>query len=123
MGMRICLHTIWPIAPNFVGGTERFLIETSKSLRKYGFDPFILCSNTTKQTEIEGVPVVGSIPSAYLEALRLQANDPIKFLKHSFYSERASIKGAIRLSSYVRQQLAEVSYDILHLNTCFSIFV
>jgi glycosyltransferase involved in cell wall biosynthesis len=115
--LRICLHTLWPVDPYFVGGTERFLVDTAKSLTRYGFDAFILCSNTTHFTRIESVPVVGCIPSEYASLIVSYRNDPRAFIAGELYGKPASKQSVLALSNYVQAQLQSVSFDIVHLNT------
>ena len=42
--MKVCLHTNYSITPDYIGGTERFLITLSKELKCLGFEPFIVLS-------------------------------------------------------------------------------
>ncbi|MET1416834.1 glycosyltransferase family 4 protein, partial [Roseibium sp. HPY-6] len=117
LSLRICLHTIWPIKTLFVGGTERFIIDTAKALKRYGFDVFVLCSNTTYQTEIEGVDVFGCIPRIYQNRLTGFENNPNKLIKEILYGEDSTINSIRSLNEFVRLQLQEYSFDIVHLNT------
>ncbi len=115
--MRICFHTVWPISPNFIGGTERFVIDAAKSLRRYGFDCFVLCSNPERKLTIEGVEVFGSIPEPVRSALNSFRNNAFYAIKKTYYSQSTFTESAEALSKYVERQLESVKFDFVHLNT------
>ena len=114
--MRICLHTAWSLRANFIGGTERFLIELAKELQILGFEPFVLCSNLQPKLNIEGVEVRGHIPRCH-QAL-FQQTDPniAEYMRGAVYNQAPTKAAFEHISAYVQEQLAGVEADIFHLN-------
>lgn len=115
--MRICLHTLWLISPERVGGTERFLIDVSKELKALGHDPFILCPSLDPHIEIEGIDVIGYIPEAYRkEYVRMGANASGFMLKRLDRTD-ITVEDLKELSLFVEKQLASIEADVIHLNS------
>ncbi|WP_081963802.1 glycosyltransferase family 4 protein [Hoeflea sp. BAL378] len=114
--IRICLHTAWSVPANFIGGTERFLIELAKELKVLGFDPFVVCSNLQRELDIEGVEVRGRIPAEFQTHYRKTDPNIAAFMKDAVYNQEAS-KGAFRhISTYVQKQIEDVEADLFHFN-------
>jgi len=118
--MRICLHTIFCIEQNFIGGTERFLIDLSKELSALGHKPFIVCSSMSKRTEIEGIEVFGRIPEYVQPAFNKYSFFSSNFLKKEIIGAPYSLDSLKRISKYTTAQLSEFKADIFHLNSFVS---
>ncbi len=115
--MKICLHTIWEISHNYIGGTERFLINFSKELQLLGHDPFIVCTSKTRECIIEGVKVLGR----YSEKLEDYPYFSSKFIKNEIIGETYSEDSLKRLSVYTLSQIEGIEADIFHFNSFISV--
>ena len=67
--MRVLLHTQWGLKENFVGGTERFVINLAKGIKKRGDEAFVVCSNLEDLILVEGVQVYGMVPLEYRDKI------------------------------------------------------
>ena len=114
--VRICLHTAWSLPSNFIGGTERFLIELAKELRILGFDAFVVCSNLQPIIDVEGIEVRGRVPRDCLESFVRTDPNIAMYMSEMVYSQLPSKKAFQHISKYVEDQLSEVEADIFHLN-------
>ena len=115
--MKICFHSFWDITHDFIGGTERFLIELSKELQVLGYSPFIVCSGGDIETMIQGVPVYGILPPQYLKSFARYGEAKPKFLRENFVKENSYEQGLKKLADYVQFQVSGFDFDILHLNS------
>lgn len=114
--MKILLHTCWGLEKGFIGGTERFIINLAKSLRKRGEDAFVVCSNLEEKMQIEGVPVLGIVPEEYSEKIKSYGYANENFFKNEVIGEKVSCDSMKSFSNYVFNQLKEFKIDIVHLN-------
>jgi glycosyltransferase involved in cell wall biosynthesis len=114
--MRICLHTIREISPGFIGGTERLMVEFAKELNLIGHDAFIVCSGQQLDLSIDGVSIVQSVPSAFVDAYRRHGTANSGFLNQVIMNGEINEVGLRALGEYVDAQLEEIQTDILHLN-------
>lgn len=114
--VRICLHTAWSLRANFIGGTERFLIELAKELRILGFDPFVVCSNLQPEIDVEGVQVRGSVPDEYRTPFVQTDPNIAEYMRKNVYNQTPSKVAFRHVSAYVQEQLRDVEADIFHLN-------
>lgn len=115
--MKICFHTNFSVTPNYIGGTERFLVKISKEMINLGHEPFIVCSNFIEETEVEGIKVIGRIPDKYKDRIRLYENFSSAFLKNEIFDESDYMGSLKRLSEYTEMQLEGIEADIYHLNS------
>ena len=115
--MDVCLHTFWDITHDFIGGTERFLIELSKELKALGYRPFIVCSGNNVKTNIEGVPVFGVLPPKYVKSFVSYGEAKSSFLHDNFSNNKTFLQGLKELGDYVNYQTSCFSYDVVHLNS------
>ncbi len=113
----ICLHTLWNLRSDFIGGTERFLIDLCKELNVLGHQSFIVCSNLNPHTKIEGVSVLGRVPPSHQDRLIKYGDDFASFARDHIYPARACVAAYKEVSSYVKDQLRDLEFDILHLNS------
>src|SRR3989344_4720810 len=67
--MKVLFHLGWGLTPDFVGGTERFVLNLAKGIRARGADAFIVCSNLEEEQVIEGITVYGRVPPPYNDRL------------------------------------------------------
>jgi len=114
--MNICLHTFWDITHNFIGGTERFLIELSKELKILGFNPFIVCTGDNTYHKIQGVDVYARIPGEYKEAYYRHGEAKVALFSEIFKKKNVQLS-LNNISRYINNQLFEFEYDVLHLNS------
>ena len=84
--IRVCLHTAWSVPADFIGGTERFLIELAKELKILGFEPFVVCSNLQRELDIEGVEVRGRIPVEFQTHYRNTDPNVAAFMSDMVYN-------------------------------------
>lgn len=115
--MRICLHTIREVAPDFVGGTERLLVELAKELAYLGHEPFILSSGLRGDLLIDGVPLIQKIPDQYKKWYLKYGVANSAFLNSVVMGGSASEQGLRSLGQYVDDQLRDTDADIIHLNS------
>ncbi len=115
--MRICLHTFWSIEQNFIGGTERFIIELCKELNVLGFDAFIVCSGEKSKKIVDGVPVFSALPDWARSDFSEFGEAKAKLFKRLFVEGRTRRQGLVRLARYAEEQLEGFDYDLLHLNS------
>ncbi len=115
--MKICLHTFWDITHDFIGGTERFLIELSKELRLLGFQPFIVCTGDNVKTRIQGVDVFGIIPEKYRKSFSEFGEAKLGLLDDIFVRNKTTKDGLQEFADYVSHQLDHFEYDVVHLNS------
>jgi|GEM_PF-2291303 len=115
--MEICFHTNFEITPNYIGGTERFLIKISKELKALGHDPFIVCSRLDEEIYIEGIKVIGCIPSKYKRPFEKYSFFSSSFLKNEIIGKQFSVDSLKRLSDYTAEQLSGIKSDVFHLNS------
>jgi hypothetical protein len=118
--MRICLHTLWLISPDRVGGTERFLIDVSKELKALGHDPFILCPSLKETSDVEGIEVKGWIPQKYHDTFIKMGANASGFMLKRLEKGNVSVDDLHEISYFVEQQLAQVDADVIHLNSFLS---
>lgn len=118
--MRICLHTLWLISPERVGGTERFLIDVSKELKALGHEPFILCPSLQEKTDVEGVEVRGWIPQNYRDTFVEMGANASGFMLKRLEKGKVILEDLHEISNFVTQQLAQVDADVIHLNSFLS---
>ena len=114
--IRICLHTAWSVPANFIGGTERFLIELAKELKVLGFNPFIVCSNLQRELDIEGVEVRGRIPAEFQSHYRKTDPNIAAFMSGAVYNQHASKEAFRHISAYVQKQIDGIDADLFHFN-------
>ncbi|MDX8355863.1 glycosyltransferase family 4 protein [Cognatiyoonia sp. IB215182] len=110
------MHTAWGLRQDFIGGTERFLIDLAKELRTFGFDAFVVCSNMQPEIEVEGVKVIGRVPESFQEEFRSSDPNIAEFMRSAVYRDTASAQSLRNVSNYVEEQLQGIDADILHLN-------
>lgn len=115
--MKICFHTNFSVTPNYIGGTERFLIKICKEMVNLGHEPFIVCSSFIEEIEVEGIKVIGRIPDKYKDKIKLYENFSSIFLKNEIFDETDYIGSLKRLSEYTEMQLDGIEADIYHLNS------
>jgi len=115
--MKILIHSAWGIQPDFVGGTERFILDLAKGFQKKGAEVFIVCSNLQEEIEIEGVRVIGIIPKKYKRLIIKYGYANEKFFKQEIICEPFSIDSIKRFSQYVSQQLESFDVDVVILNS------
>lgn len=115
--MRICLHTFWEVTHDFIGGTERFLIELSKELRSLGYEAYIACTGPAGCYSVEGIDVIASVPEAYGERLAKYGSAKPAFLQAEIIKGDDWNGGLQRLSAFVQQQLVQQTADVFHLNS------
>lgn len=119
--MKVCLHTTHQITQNYIGGTERFLIKIAKELKLLGWDTFIVCSSTTPVTYVEEVKVLGKIPKEYCKNVVKYHKFNYDFLKREVLDNHVHpYETALKLSSYVSQQLEGIEADLYHFNSFLS---
>lgn len=115
--MNIVIHIPWGITKNFVGGTERFAINLAKGLNSKGQNAIIVCSNVEKLISIEGVDVIGIIPTKYANRVKKYGYANELFFKNEIIGEIFCEDSIRRFSDYVYEQIKELDCDILHLNS------
>ena len=117
LSMDICLHTIWEIKDNFIGGTERFLVDIGKELQALGHNPTIVCSSLNAKYFVEGVRVVGYIPERYRSSYsKYESANPDFFRNEVVVSDSVS-KSLRQLSKYSEEQLRGIQANVFHLNS------
>ena len=114
--MRVCLHMLWSLEPNFIGGTERFVVELAKELKILGLSPFVLCTGPNDRGIVEGVEVVRAIPKRYHSALSAHGAAKADFFQSEIFSKKPWDDGLKALGEFVEEQISFVDYDILHFN-------
>ncbi len=115
--MKICLHTFWDISHDFIGGTERFLIELAKELKALGYQSFIACTGNDVETTIQGVPVYGVLPPKYLNSFAFHGESKPAFLYENFVEGKAFVDGLKELAEYTEFQVNQFDSDLIHLNS------
>lgn len=115
--MKICFHTNFSVTPNYIGGTERFLVKICKEMINLGHEPFIVCSSFIENITVEGIKVIGRIPNKYKESMRNYENFSSAFLKNEIFDESDYFGSLKRLSEYTEEQLEGIEADIYHLNS------
>ncbi|MCG8466427.1 MAG: glycosyltransferase [Xanthomonadales bacterium] len=115
--MDICLHTIWDIQHDFIGGTERFLVELSKELNLLGHNSFIVCTGDNTKKEIQGVPVYGFIPCDYKKSYSKYGEAKLSYLRENFVQGKSYIEGLKSLAKYTQNQVSQIPHDVIHLNS------
>lgn len=115
--MRICLHTVRDLAPDFVGGTERLLVDLAKELTILGHEPFVVASGIRDEFSIDGVPIIHRLPSGFREKYLREGQANSNFLAHAVMREGDVESKLRRLGRYVDQQLQSINCDALHLNS------
>lgn len=115
--MRICLHTVREVGPNFIGGTERLLIETAKELAALGHEPFIVSTGLRGEIEIEGIPLIQKTPEPYAKRYLAYGFANSAFITSEIMGGMTLDSGLRALGSYVDAQLKGVRADIIHLNS------
>ena len=115
--MRICLHTIREIAPSFIGGTERLLVELAKELTHLGHEPFLLSSGLRDELQIEGIPLVQKVPDSYKRPYMKYGMANSAFITSEVMGGEASDAGLRALGEYVDAQLKDIDADVIHLNS------
>jgi len=114
--MRVCIHTAWDVRRNFIGGTERFIVELSTELKKLGFTPFIVCTGDETEQFIGGIPVYGTAPH-YGRVFRSLGEAKVPFMRQAFGFSNNMESTMKRFASYVKAQVQQFDFDILHLNS------
>ena len=117
--MKILLHVPWGIKKDFIGGTERFVINLAKGLNSKGHEAFIVCSNIEKVIFIEGVAVNGFIPEKFRKAVKKYGYANENFIKNEILGGRVNMDSLMVFSKFVSDQIENYDYDILHLNGFF----
>ena len=113
---KIALHTLWSLKTDFIGGTERFLVEFSKELTALGHEPYIVCSNLQPEMRIEGIRVIGRVPDD-LKPLYVECGTNIaEFVRRGIFDKPAGSDAFRKISEYVHRQLSGLEADIVHLN-------
>jgi len=122
--MRVLLHTQWGLKENFVGGTERFVINLAKGIKKRGDEAFVVCSNLEDLILVEGVQVYGMVPLKYRDKIMKYGYANEHFFKNEIIGHKIDFNSISLFSSYVWAQLHEFNFDIAHLNSflCCSLF-
>lgn len=115
--MRICIHTVREINRNYIGGTERLLLELAKELQILGCDPFIVCSGKENPFAIEGVPIIHKVPKTHRKDYDRFGIANSKFLKEVVFRASNVERGLRNLGDYTDAQLENVNADIYHLNS------
>jgi glycosyltransferase involved in cell wall biosynthesis len=115
--MKICLHTIREISPQYVGGTERFMLELAKSLKKLGHFPFIICTGNKKEFELEGVKVAHRIPSGLMEKYKMHGFGNTAFITRFIADADSPVERLSQLGEYTDKQLNSIDADVFHLNS------
>jgi len=96
--MKALIHTAWGIPPNFIGGTERFVINLAKGLRRRDVDAFVVCSNLDEKIEIEGVPVFGTVPKEYISGVEKFGYANERFFKELIVGEQLTRESLTRFA-------------------------
>ncbi len=119
--MDICLHTTNQVSQNYIGGTERFLIKVAKELKILGWNPFIVCSSNIEQSYVEGIKVIGRLPSPFFKNIHKYKVFNSSFLKNEVvgYVDNAN-EVARKVSDYTMMQLDGINADVYHLNSFLS---
>ena len=117
--MKILLHTHWGIEKNFIGGTERFILDLAKGIKARGDVPFIVCSNLEELIFIEGIPIYGIVPKTFKEKIEVFGSANENFFKEKIVKEKVTKKSLKRFSQYVFSQIKNFDFDIAHLNSFF----
>ena len=115
--MRICLHTVRDLAPDFVGGTERLLVDLAKELTILGHEPFVVASGIRDEFSIDGVPIVHRLPHGFRNEYLREGQANSNFLANAVMQEGDVESKLQRLGRYVDQQLESINRDALHLNS------
>lgn len=115
--MRVCLHTIWDIKHDFIGGTERFLVDLSKELKALGYYPFIVCTGAAERRHVEGIEVLSTIPSEFANTISKYGNNIKTFFREEIFSSRDRNRSLMALSRFVYGQISQFPADIYHLNS------
>ena len=118
--MRVCLHTIWDIKHDFIGGTERFLVDLGKELQALGYRPVIACTGLADRTRVEGIEVVSLVPQRYLNKFEIYGGDTKSFLKSEVFSRKNKFDALNFLSEFVAEQLSNIEADVFHINSFVS---
>ncbi len=118
--MHICIHTFWNINKNFVGGTERFILELSKELINLGHPVHVVCTGETNNQVIDGVNVHSRIPSWARAAYSEYGEAKPDLLRHLFCGRPRSLTDLRTFSKFVLDQVDEFEFDILHVNSIAS---
>lgn len=121
MPFNICLHTNFCVTPDYIGGTERFLISLAKELKILGFEPFIVCSSLIPKAVIENIPVYGIIPNLYRKYFQDNGFFSSKILHDKIFTESLLINNLKKLSDYTIEQISGFNADVYHFNSFASI--
>ncbi|WP_430411467.1 glycosyltransferase family 4 protein [Kordia sp.] len=114
--MKICLHTLYTINKNYIGGVERFMIKYAKEMKTLGHDVFIVCSSLNKEINIEGIKVLGIVPQQYIDKYKLY-NSSSNFISKEILNNKYSVEKLRELSNYCLAQIADIEADIFHFNS------
>lgn len=117
--MKILLHVPWGIKKDFIGGTERFVINLAKGLNEKGHEAFVVCSNLEEEIFIEGVTVKGFIPEKFRKSVERYGYVNENFIKNEILGGHVSSDSLKIFSEYVGEQVGKYDYDVLHLNGFF----
>ena len=118
--MRVCLHTIWPVVNPPLGGTERFLVDFAKELTALGYEAFICCTGPDGFATVEGVDVIYRLPASFKKGFQAAQGNVVKMVR-SIVQDSSNVEDALRkLGNLVECQVADMKYDVLHLNSFVS---
>ncbi|MEM6720829.1 MAG: glycosyltransferase family 4 protein [Bacteroidota bacterium] len=117
--MKICLHTLYTINKNYIGGVERFMIKYAKEMKTLGHEVFIVCSSLNKEIIIEGITVLGIVPKNYLAKYKLY-NSSSNFISKEILNHEFSEEKLKKLSDYCLDQIKDIEADIFHFNSFVS---
>ena len=114
--MKVLFHLGWGLTPDFVGGTERFVLNLAKGIRARGADTFIVCSNLEEEQLVEGITVYGRVPPPYHSRVEQYGYANENFFRQEIIGDEFTEGSMRRFSDYVSKQLDPFETDIFHLN-------
>jgi len=120
LSVRICIHTFWNINKNFVGGTERFILELSKELINLGHSVRVVCTGENNNQVVDGVQVYSRIPDWARAAYSRFGEAKPDLLRQLFCGSPRSLSDLRAFSKFVLDQVDEFEFDILHVNSIAS---
>ncbi|MBI4980310.1 glycosyltransferase family 4 protein [Candidatus Woesearchaeota archaeon] len=114
--MKVLLHLSWGLPPNFVGGTERFVLNLAKGIKRRGCEAFVVCSNLEDKITIEGIDVYGVVPKEYTNKIKKYGYANEFFFRNEIIGSRLNHLSIAKFSDYVSKQIINFDFDIVHLN-------
>jgi len=115
--MKILLHLCWGMNENFIGGTERFVVNLAKGINQKGDEAFIVCSNLEDKINIEGINVFGVVPKEFKNKIKRYGYANENFFKEEVIGGRFDDSSISNISMYVSQQITNFDFDVIHLNS------